>query len=844
VPGLGTTLGRGGATTPQWDLVNSDCIVIQGSDMAEAHPVAFRFVVQAKERGATIVHVDPRFSRTSALADLHVPIRPGSDVAFLGGLINYAIAHERYFREYVVAYTNAATILRDDFQDTEELDGLFSGFDAERRQYDPRSWAYRSQAEVHQPPEEPTEEGSSAGGVRPGSPRDETLQHPRCVFQVLRRHFARYTPELVEEVCGIAPQLFRRVAEALCTASGRHRTAAFCYAVGWTQHTTGVQTIRSAAILQLLLGNVGRPGGGVLALRGHATIQGSTDIPTLYNLLPGYLFMPDARRGDADLAAYLGQYPSAGWMANAPAYVVSLLRAWYDAPAEQSFARLPRIADDHSHIPMFLRMRDGGVRGLFVMGQNPAVGGQNARLQRAALGQLDWLVVRDFFETETAAFWHRAPGVFARDVKTEVFFLPAAAALEKDGSYTNTHRLVQWHDRAVDAPADCRSEAWFMVHLGRRLKQLYAESADPRDRGFQTLTWDYPTSGPRQDPDVEAVLAEINGFTLPDRRPVGGFAELTDDGRTACGCWIYSGIRPAEGQNRARSRQADPEDPQQPSPNSHHLGWGFAWPANGRVLYNRASADPAGQPWSEAKRLIAWDAERRRWTGSDVPDFPLEKAPDAPGDPDGRGLDAHSGADPFIMQGDGRGWLFAPTGLRDGPLPTHYEPVESPVANALYGQAINPVADLWPRADNRQHETGDPRFPYVITTYRLTEHHTAGAMTRWLPWLAELQPALFCEIGSELAAQKGVHSGDWVTISTARGEVEARALVTERIKPLRLGRRRVHQVGLPWHWGYQGLTRGDVANDLTALVADPNVTIHEAKAFTCDLRKGRRRRSG
>jgi formate dehydrogenase major subunit len=849
VPGLGTTLGRGGATTPQWDLVNSDCIVIQGSDMAEAHPVAFRFVVQARERGATVIHVDPRFSRTSALADLHVPIRPGSDVALLGGLISYAIERERYFREYVVAYTNAATILRDDFEDTEDLDGLFSGFDAERREYDPGSWAYQVQAEVASPPEKPTEHGPASRGVRPGAPRDETLRHPRCVFQILRRHFSRYTPEVVEDVCGIPPQLFRRVAEALCGASGRDRTAAFCYAVGWTQHTTGVQTIRAAGILQLLLGNIGRPGGGILALRGHATIQGSTDIPTLYDLLPGYLPMPDARRGDADLADYLSQYPTTGWMANAPGYVVSLLRAWHDAPAEEAFARLPRIVDDHSHIPTFLRMRDGGVRGLFVMGQNPAVGGQNARLQRRALAELDFLVVRDFFETETAAFWQRAPEVVARDVKTEVFFLPAAAALEKDGSYTNTHRLVQWHDKAVDPPDECRSEAWFMIRLGRRLKELYADSAEPRDRGFRSLTWDYPTRGPTDEPDVEAVLAEINGWTLPDRRPVAGFEELKDDGSTACGCWIYAGIRPAEGRNLARARQADPEPAQPPGPNRqapspfvHHLGWGFASPANRRVLYNRASADPSGRPWSEAKRLIAWDAEQGRWTGSDVPDFPLRKAPDAPGDPDGRGVDAHSGADPFLMQGDGRGWLFAPTGLKDGPLPTHYEPVESPVGNMLYGQAINPVADLWPRDDNQRHREGDRRYPYVITTYRLTEHHTAGAMTRWLPWLAELQPALFCEIGSELAAEKGVRNGDWVTISTARGEVEARALVTERIKPLRLGRRRVHQVGLPWHWGYQGLSRGDVANDLTALVADPNVTIHEAKAFTCDLRPGRRLR--
>jgi formate dehydrogenase major subunit len=819
VPGLGTTIGRGGATMPQWDLLNSDLVVIQGSDMAECHPVAFRFVVAAKERGATVIHVDPRYSRTSALADLHVPIRPGGDVALLGGLIRHVIERGRYFRDYVIAYTNAPQLLTDEFRDTEELDGLFSGYDPATRTYDPTSWRY-------------------------GEGRDETLEHPRCVFQVLRRHFARYTPEMVERVAGVPPAVFERVAEALCASSGRERTAAFCYAVGWTQHTTGVQIIRAAAILQLLLGNVGRPGGGILALRGHATIQGSTDIPTLYHLLPGYLRMPDARRRHDDLSAYCADaFAATGWWSNGRKYLVSLLKAWYGQAAtpedEFGFGLLPRINHDHSHLPMFLRMRDGGVRGLFVMGQNPAVGGQNARLQRRALAELDWLVVRDLFETETAAFWRRSPEVergelAPRGIKTEVFFLPAAATPEKDGSYTNTHRLVQWHDRAVVPPGDARSEAWFMVNLGRRLKALYRESPRQRDRGFGALTWEYPTDGPLGEPDVEAVLAEINGYRVADGAPVSGFGELRDDGSTACGCWIYSGIRPAEGQNLARARRADPEPPpntQPTGPATHHLGWGYAWPANRRVLYNRASADPAGRPWSERKRLIAWDAAAGRWAGTDVADFVADRAPDAEG-----------GGEPFLMQPDGRGWLFAPVGLVDGPLPTHYEPAESPLENPLYGQSTSPTADFWPRPDNRLHRPGEPRYPYVITTYRLTEHHTAGAMTRWLPWLAELQPELFCEIGPELAAEKGVRNGDWVTISTRRGEVEARALVTERIKPLMLGTRRVHQIGLPWHWGYQGLARGDVANDLVAMVADPNVTIHEAKAFTADLRPGRRAR--
>ncbi len=808
---------------PQWDLLNSDCIVIQGSDMAECHPVAFRFVVAARERGATVFHVDPRFSRTSALASEHIPIRPGSDIALLGGLIRHVIERGRYFREFVLAYTNASRIVGDQFLDTEDLDGIFSGFDPESGTYDERTWAFAE-----------------------GEARDETLEHPRCVFQIVRRHFARYTPEMVEQTCGIAPAAFHRLAEAICAASGRDRTTAFCYAVGWTQHTTGVQTIRAAALLQALLGNVGRPGGGILALRGHATIQGSTDIPTLYNLLPGYLKMPDARLSHDSLAEYIRtEYPERGQWGGARAYVVSLLRAWFGAEAtaanDYGFGWLPRIVGDHSHLPIFTRMRDGGVQGMLVLGQNPAVGGQNARLQRAALRELDWLVVRDVFETETAAFWHRGPefesGALAPgDIKTEVFFLPAAVTAEKDGSYTNTHRLVQWHDRALDPPGDARSDAWFMVDLGRRLKAAYRESSLERDRPIQALTWDYPVQGSIGEPDVESVLAEINGYRVADGTPLAGIGDLRDDGSTAAGCWIYTGIRPGDGQNRARNRVADAVD------GGQHLGWGYAWPANRRVLYNRASADPAGRPWSERKRLIAWDDEAARWDGEDVPDFPISRAPTSPGE--GHGLDAVGGAEPFIMLPDGRANLFVAAGLKDGPLPTHYEPIESAIGNPLYGRNASPAALLFTREDNPRHRSGDSRYPYVLTTFRLTEHHTAGGMSRWLPWLAELQPDLFCEIGSDLAAEKGIRNGDWVTISTARGAVEARALVTERIRSFRMGRRWVQQIALPWHWGFQGFSRGDVANDLVAMVADPNVSIHEGKALTCQIVPGRRSQSG
>jgi len=858
VPGLGARLGRGGATTFEQDLQNSDCIVVMGSNMAENHPVAFRFALMARERGARLIHVDPRFSRTSALADTHVRIRSGTDIAFLGGLIRYAIEHEKYFKDYVLHYTNASTLIDARYQDTEDLAGLFSGYDPDKRQYDISSWQYaagegangQGGGDAHaQTTQEHSQEGIDVGQQQRGAgfakepwppARDETLQDPRCVFQITRRHFSRYTPEAVSEICGCSVEDFLRVAEAITANSGPERTTAFCYAMGWTQHTVGVQMIGTAALLQLLLGNIGRPGGGILALRGHATIQGSTDIPTLYNLLPGYLPQPSTQQQHATLADYLRtQTPRTGWWHHTPKYMISLLKAWYGdhatADNDYGYDWLPKISGDYSIMPMVQAFKDGKIKGLFCLGQNPAVGTQNAHLVRLGLANLDWMVLRDVFEIETAGFWHSSPEVKRGEldpaqIKTEIFMMPAAVAAEKDGSFTNTMRLVQWHDKAVDPPGDARSESWFIYHLGRRLKELYAASTLPRDRGFQALTWDYPTEGRLQEPVMDAVVKEVNGWTVADRKLVSGFAELKDDGSTACGCWIYSGIHPTEERNRARDRQGD---------DWVSLGWGFAWPANRRILYNRASADPAGRPWSERKRYVWWDYEKRQWTGYDVPDFPVGKAPDTPLQPDGTGIDAHSGSDPFIMMVDGRGWLFVPTGLRDGPLPTHYEPREAPVANLLYPQQVNPVAKEWPRPDNRYVDLGDEEYPYLITTYRLTEHHTAGGMTRFLPWLAELQPRGFVEISTELAAELGIANGDWVVLTTPRYQAETQALVTERLKPLRVRRRLVHQVGMPWHFGYQGIATGGIANNLTALVADPNVSIHESKAFMCNLKRGR-----
>jgi formate dehydrogenase major subunit len=857
VPGLGTSFGRGGATTFQQDLQFSDCILIEGSSMAEAHPVGFRWVMKAKERGATIIHVDPRYSRTSAMADLHVPIRAGSDIAFLGGLIRHVLETDSYFKEYVVNYTNAATIVSEDYQGPEELDGYFSGWDAERGAYDRSSWMYEGVelAEAGKIRETATQafaEKTGAGMKVETMRSDETLEDPRCVLQIMKRHYARYTPEMVERVCGIPPETFHKVADALIRNSGRERTSAIAYAVGWTHHTSGVQIIRASAVLQLLLGNIGRPGGGILALRGHASIQGSTDIPTLYDLLPGYLHMPRTREEAQSLDKYAGRgRGTRGWWSHFDKYIVSLLKAWYGDGAteenEYGFQHLPKISGNHSHFPTMLRALDGALDGLFVMGQNPAVGSQHAGLQRRALAGLKWLVVRDLADLETARFWKDSPEVRSGELKTdeidtEVFLMPAASHVEKEGTFTNTQRLLQWHDKALEPPEDARSELWFMHHLAKRVKAHYGGSTDERDWPIVNLRWDYPEHGESAEPDAESVLREINGYNVETGELLAGFTDLANDGSTACGAWIYSGSF-ADGVNQTRRRDAG--DLEAPggwvSPE-----WGWAWPQNRRQLYNRASADPAGKPWSERKKLIWWDEAQEKWTGWDVPDFPATKRPDYRAPVDAEGMDAISGDDPFIMMGDGRAWLYSPSGLLDAPLPTHYEPIESPFANALYPNVVsNPVALTWKRAENPYNVSGDPRYPLVATTFRLTEHHTAGTMSRNLPWLAELQPEMFAEIDPILARERGIEDGGWMTILTERAEIEARAMVSDRMRPLRIDGQLSHQVALPWHWGSfatsEAGTTGDAANDLVVLSGDANTTIQESKAFSCDVRPGRRR---
>jgi formate dehydrogenase major subunit len=934
-------------------MAESDCCVFMGSNMAENHPVAFRWPMKAKANGAKLIHVDPRFTRTSAMCDIYAPIRAGSDIAFLGGLVNYVINNERwnkeqFFQDFLVNYTNAPMLISEEFQDTEDLDGVFSGlmqykeklnewpFNGFVGEYNNQSWQYAgTQAETQGwtgdtarsgeqsvGKEQAPPGGSQAGGAKDGEvqkaaaqgppfeplvrallkplpKRDETLKNPRCVFQIVKRHFSRYTPEMVESVTGCPQATFLKVAETILANSGPDRTTSFAYAVAWTQHTNGPQVIGCCALLQLLLGNIGRPGAGIMALRGHASIQGSTDIPTLYHSIHGYMAHPTALKKHDTLSDYMAaETKTRSYWANLPKFMVSYMKSMYGdaATAENGFGYdwHPKIIGDHSHMAMFAAMAEGKVRGMLLIGQNPATS-LNAKLERAGMRRLEWLVVKDNWVHESATYWKNAPEikngeVNSTDIKTEVFFFPSTQVAEYEGSFTNTFRMLQWHYKAADPPGDCRSDLWFTHQLAKRLKKLYAESNEPRDEGFKNLTWDFdpdessdalraetasakaegatvggattggtapsaagssgaapgaakdqppgsaPAPGTPQhnpgEPDGLKILREINGYYTGDpNKHVAAFADLKDDGSTTCASWIYCGVFPKPGENRSANRKPDPPD----APGGAQLGWGYTWPANRRIMYNRASADLQGKPWSERKKYIWWDGQK--WTGYDVPDFAATKPPTAKAQPKGIGLDAHDGTDPFIMLDGGVGWLYVPTGLVDGPLPTHYEPAESPVQNPLYKQQSSPVLKYWKTSGNPLAPAGDAKYPHVITTYRLTEHYLAGAMSRWNPWLTELQPELFIELSPELAQEKGIRNLDWVRISSPRTQIRAKALVTRRIRPLQINGKTVHQVGMPWHWGYEGLSTGDVVNELTALVGDPNVSIHEGKAFVCNVEK-------
>ena len=795
--------------TNHWsDMINSDVVMIMGGNPAENHPISMNWLRRTKENGAILIHVDPRFNRSSQICSEYAKLRSGTDIAFVGGMIHYAIEKGRVNWDYVRENTNASWLVKEGFGFDPES-GLFSGWDAAQGRYDKSSWAF-----------ELDDEGYAV--------QDPSLEHPRCVFQLLKKHFSRYDVETVINITGTPRDVYERTCDHFTSTYAPGRSGSWLYAMGTAQHSHGTQNIRSYAIIQLLLGNTGVAGGGINAMRGEANVQGSTDHGLLFHNLPGYLPMPV--EADADLDAYLARITpraldrgATNWKKNNPKYVVSLLKAWWGEHAQRenefAFDYLPKLGAGfegrgYSYIPLFHAMHSGQIKGAFCFGQNPAVGGPNATLAREALGKLDWLVAVDLFEHETAGFWKR-PGVDPATIDTEVFVLPAAASIEKEGSISNSGRWMQWRYRAVEPVGEARPDLDILDELVRAVQAEY-EAGGAFPEPILKAQWDYQGEGGEADP--HRVAKEINGYFLEKgagHRPgaqVSSFGQLADDGSTAAGNWIYGGSDSEEGNLSARRDATDAVNGIGLHPN-----WAWVWPANRRILYNLASVDAEGRPRDPKRWVIRWDPEARRWEG-DVPDGNLPP-----------------GSKPFIMLPGGVGQLYAPN-LADGPLPEHYEPVESPIRNPLSAQQFNPAAYVW--EDGEFDKLGDPKdFPVVATTYRVSEHWQTGAMSRNMPWLAALMPDAFVEIGAELARIRGIATGDRVLVRSARGEIEVYALVTERFEPFFVSGKIVHQVGVPWHYGYAGLATGASANVLTPNVGDANTVIPEFKAFLCDVQK-------
>jgi formate dehydrogenase major subunit len=799
--------------TNHWiDLRNSDCILIMGSNPAANHPISMKWVQKARERGAKVISVDPRFTQTSARSDLYSPLRSGTDIAFLGGMIKYILDNDLYFKEYVLNYTNATFIVGDKFTFD---DGLFSGYDPKTRRYDASFWVYKKNQQ--RMPE-----------------RDMTMENPRCVHQLLKQHYSRYTIEKVTEITGAPKEDLMKAYQTYCLTGTKGKAGTIMYAMGWTQHTVGVQNIRAMAIIQLLLGNMGISGGGVNALRGESNVQGSTDHGLLFNILPGYLKMPTANLGaleayKASIATENSDARSVNWRQNLPKYSVSLLKSLWGEKASSDndfgYGWLPKldVGQNCSWLNLFDAMYDGKIKGFFSWGQNPACSGANAHKVRNALGKLDWLVNVNIFENETGSFW-KGPGVDPKKIKTEVFLLPCAASIEKEGSICNSGRWAQWRYRAVEPPGEAKPDGEILTQLMNRIKDLYHKGGKFPDP-ILNLKWDYTDEHGHFDP--HRVAKEINGYFQRDvviqgkqfRKgdPVPSFLFLEADGSTSCGNWIYCQSYNADGNNMARRERHDPTG----------LGlysqWSWCWPVNRRILYNRASVDLDGQPWDGTRQILKW--MDGKWVG-DVPDG---AAPPM--------ADPKNGKYPFIMKPDGLGAIFG-QGLVDGPFPEHYEPLECPVhKNFLSGQFINPTVRIR-EGEMDKHLTCDPRFPFVATTYRVAEHWQTGIMTRWQPWLIEAQPQMFVELSEELARLRGIGNGDRVRVASVRGEIECVAIVTKRFHPFELGELTVHQVGMPWCFGWMVPNYGgESANLLTPNVGDPNTMIPESKAFMVNITK-------
>jgi len=812
--------------TNHWnDISNADVMLAMGGNPAENHPAAIAHMMEAKDKGAKLISVDPRFTRTSARADLYAPIRSGTDIAFLNGMVNWVIGDieanpGNYNMVYIREYTNASFLVNPDFKGPGDMDGLYSGYngglneaDNAKRSYNKATWTFQK---------------DDKGIIK----KDKTLKDPNCVFQLLKKHFSRYTPEKVEAICGTPKALFLEITQLFASTGKPDKAGIILYAMGTTQHTNGTQNIRSQGILQMLLGNMGVAGGGIAAMRGESNVQGSTDYGLLFGNLPGYLTMV------ADTDSTIQKWAdrtlpkttealSANWMQNYPKYLTSLLKAWYGdnatASNEYGLNYLPKTqtGKNYSWIPLFEDMDAGKIKGMMVWGMNPAVGGPDSEMQRRALGKLTWMVTADLWMTETGEFWRR-PGVNPADIQTEVFMLPAKASFEKEGSVSNSGRWMQWRYKAADGPGEAEDDLWMINAVMTRVRELYAAEGGPAADAITKMAWDYG-----ETPNPHQVAKEINGYFVQDKTIgtvtykkgslVPNFVSLQTDGSTSSGCWIYCGSYtdedPAKGNLAARRDLTD----------TSNIGlfpkWAWSWPVNRRIIYNRASVDLNGQPFAPQKPVLAW--KDGKWVG-DVVD----------GNYPPLAVDPVAGRLPFIMKGDGVGAIFGP-GLTDGPFPEYYEPWETPVANQLHTQTSNPSFRIFHPAE---HGTPD-KYPIIGTTYRVTEHWQTGAMTRNLPWCVETMPEPFVEMSEELAAEKDISNGDKVTVESIRGKVTMKALVTKRFKPFNVAGKKVHEVGLVWHWGYSSDSKGDSANVLTPYAGDANTMIPEYKAFLVDVKK-------
>jgi len=807
--------------TNHWvDFRNADVILIMGSNMAENHPMGFRWVTKAKERGAKVIHVDPRYTRTSACCDFHVPLRSGTDIAFLGGMISYIIENKKYFKEYVENYTHASFIVDESFN---FKDGLFSGYDAKKRKYNKETWVYEY----------------DANGV---PRRDMTLQHPRSVFQIMRKHYSRYTFDKVSSITGVSKENLLKVYEIYASTGVPDKAGTECYALGWTQHTVGVENIRAMTIVQMLLGNVGIAGGGINAMRGEPNVQGSTDHAILYHILPGYLKTPSGSLDTLD--KYLKKYTpvskdpkSANYYSNYPKFMVSLLTSWFDKAATKEndfgYSWLPKLDDGkhYSTMHMFDKMYEGKIKGFFCIGADCAVSSPNAGKVRKGLEKLDWLIGENIFDNETYQFW-RAPGVDTKNIKTEVFLLPASASMEKEGSISNSGRWVQWKEKACDGPDQCIPVGEIEIKIMQAVKDLYAKEGGVHPEPILNLYWNYLD----KDGHFSATKTaqRINGVFLEDTiiedkakgtkiefkkgQLVPGFGNLQADGKTACGNWCISGSYTADGINKMKSRGKE-----DPTGLGLFPNWSFAWPVGRRILYNRCSVDLNGKPYNPKRNILEW--KDGKWVG-DVPDGPWPP------------MAEKEGKYPFIMQRDGLGAIFG-QGMADGPLPEHYEPLEGPLSkNPMSGQLINPAIEIF-TSDMDKIERASEKFPYVITTYSCTEHWCSGALTRWQSWLLEAQPEQYIEMSDVLAKDKGIKNGERVKVSSVRGSVTAVAMVTQRLKPFTIEGKTVHQVGMPFNYGwlFPKDTKDDTTNFLTPTVGCANTFCPEYKAFMVNVEK-------